>query len=887
MPPVQGGRCQSPGKGQSPDGRWMLKLIYPNAVNLDSYLEVWLQAVAAAAAPGSASLAAIEGCGGPASYLSRQDDGPEYKKMLKETLVAFHPSPVQAVPGEAHAPLPRHASLQHRSSMADLLDRVVQSLLRSSTVGGQGNSVGGYYAAQGDDPRRNVLSLGCRVAGPQATSELLSVQGVACTFPNTTVNVIRSPPWELLLSRIGDDLMFALLRQHAVLQRLPNRCYMQAPAAAGGEQAGPPPAASHQGTTGNRATNGKTSGSPVEAPATISRVAHDLVRDAFASSLHGEDLGRQQQPLGDAAHGKGRPGVLQRAGSGVMPKATGSPGKLALGGGGARRRLPKRLRRAVPLFEEMIGRAHRCNIGRLLEAHCPLPQSVRGTKAGKRGPGEGGQPLGPNKREGGFQAAAPPPSPSDVSTLHEEVGGQAEDVSAADLWRQEVTASEDEDSGSEGGGGDNSSSSSSNDSEDENKEPGESDEEEDVMDTGSTVKEVRTKDNDYFTVRTHGGVGGISCADGVQGEEEEGIGSVLSSDRASAERAAEPQRLLRGGCADASPWGSVSRGSHESGGGTSGSSSGGGDSGNISDATLLDEAPTANGASALAAGVQASPPLPPPDQPTFSVDPNMTFIEMATEHRRVVDFLCQACHRIFPTELWGSRRNMVCLSRGIERFVVLRRHDTMSVLEQQQQQDQEPAKTRRVNNGKRKAKGGPVGGDGNCKRPRGGADAGGAANGTDRARADSHGHHGSERIHGGGGGRGSGSVEARGSFPGTSNQGTKRADTSKKKKARGGGKGRVAVGSKGDKSIRRRRRRRTRQRLPPSDLAKRVELLEALVLWTFKDVIVPLLRSLFYVTECETASQEVFFFRKPVWAKFRLEEAFLSRDTFAGTRRRR
>ncbi|CAN0600827.1 unnamed protein product, partial [Ectocarpus sp. 12 AP-2014] len=137
-------------------------------------------------------------------------------------------SPAQAVPGEAHAPLPRHASLQHRSSMADLLDRVVKSLLRSSTVGGQGNSVGGYYAAQGDDPRRNVLSLGCRVAGPQATSELLSVQGVACTFPNTTVNVIRSPPWELLLSRIGDDLMFALLRQHAVLQRLPNRCYMQA-----------------------------------------------------------------------------------------------------------------------------------------------------------------------------------------------------------------------------------------------------------------------------------------------------------------------------------------------------------------------------------------------------------------------------------------------------------------------------------------------------------------------------------------------------------------------------------------------------------------------------------------------------------------------------------
>lgn len=184
---------------------------------------------------------------------------------------------------DGHAPLPRHASLRHRSSVADLLDRVVKSLLRSSSIGqvpqtfrvmvcilGGGDSsscppftlplpgcghvvclkinvvsfctpfsltfllvlpqashAGGYFAAQGDDPRRNVLSLGCRVAGPQATSELLSVQGVACAFPNTTVNVIRSPPWEQLTSRIGDDLMFALLRQHALFQRLPNRCFMQ------------------------------------------------------------------------------------------------------------------------------------------------------------------------------------------------------------------------------------------------------------------------------------------------------------------------------------------------------------------------------------------------------------------------------------------------------------------------------------------------------------------------------------------------------------------------------------------------------------------------------------------------------------------------------------
>lgn len=30
----------------------------------------------------------------------------------------------------------------------------------------------------------------------------------------------------------------------------------------------------------------------------------------------------------------------------------------------------------------------------------------------------------------------------------------------------------------------------------------------------------------------------------------------------------------------------------------------------------------------------------------FSFESNPIFMEMATEHRRVVDFLCQACHRV-------------------------------------------------------------------------------------------------------------------------------------------------------------------------------------------------------------------------------------------------
>lgn len=75
------GGSYSHAKGQGPDGQWMLKLIYPNAVNLESYLEVWLRTIAEAATPGSSSAAAIDSSGGLASYLCREDDGAEFKKV--------------------------------------------------------------------------------------------------------------------------------------------------------------------------------------------------------------------------------------------------------------------------------------------------------------------------------------------------------------------------------------------------------------------------------------------------------------------------------------------------------------------------------------------------------------------------------------------------------------------------------------------------------------------------------------------------------------------------------------------------------------------------------------------------------------------------------------
>lgn len=63
--------------------------------------------------------------------------------MLKDTLVSYQPSPGAAMGTNSHAPLPRHASLRHKTSMADLMDHVVQMLLKSSSVGKVGGALVG------------------------------------------------------------------------------------------------------------------------------------------------------------------------------------------------------------------------------------------------------------------------------------------------------------------------------------------------------------------------------------------------------------------------------------------------------------------------------------------------------------------------------------------------------------------------------------------------------------------------------------------------------------------------------------------------------------------------------------------------------------------------
>lgn len=68
------------GEGHGPDDRWILRLIYQRAINLDEYLVVWLNEMITAT-PSPHSAAIIASFGGPASYLCRPDDSPAFKQV--------------------------------------------------------------------------------------------------------------------------------------------------------------------------------------------------------------------------------------------------------------------------------------------------------------------------------------------------------------------------------------------------------------------------------------------------------------------------------------------------------------------------------------------------------------------------------------------------------------------------------------------------------------------------------------------------------------------------------------------------------------------------------------------------------------------------------------
>ncbi len=51
--------------------------------------------------------------------------------------------------------------------------------------------------------------------------------GTEVHHPNTTTDLLKGEPWQLLLSRIGDTLMLYLLMHTSLFLPLPNGCFLQ------------------------------------------------------------------------------------------------------------------------------------------------------------------------------------------------------------------------------------------------------------------------------------------------------------------------------------------------------------------------------------------------------------------------------------------------------------------------------------------------------------------------------------------------------------------------------------------------------------------------------------------------------------------------------------
>ena len=100
--------------------------------------------------------------------------------------------------------------LDNTMSQAEVVGFVIQTLLRRSC-------------------ETAVLVQGYRRANPQrdAAEGATAVHGVECYYPNTLVNWVKRPEWELLLAKIGDELMIHLLLDRVLLYESHGFCFVQ------------------------------------------------------------------------------------------------------------------------------------------------------------------------------------------------------------------------------------------------------------------------------------------------------------------------------------------------------------------------------------------------------------------------------------------------------------------------------------------------------------------------------------------------------------------------------------------------------------------------------------------------------------------------------------
>ncbi|CAM9898958.1 unnamed protein product, partial [Phaeothamnion confervicola] len=295
----------------------MLRRLLPDAQPLSD----WLESATSAASGKSPSQFSLPG------------DSEDYESLLQDTLVASSPDPRCS-----RGLQPPITSLRQLSTMHDLRDRVIKHLVNSAGTASDRqflDSSGGGGAAS------NVFALGYRRARIHAPCQMLGVEGIECVCPNTLHNIFAEQSWKTLLSRVGDDVMFRLLRWHMVLLRLPNRCYVQVAgpalpdlarvvrsleppvrkattqhagrnAAAPAGAVLPPPAAAVAAAAATAAAAAAAAAAASVAAAAVGVVVDKAAAPAIATVAKAQEIGAAPQ---QAASGKARALEVRRGGS--------------------------------------------------------------------------------------------------------------------------------------------------------------------------------------------------------------------------------------------------------------------------------------------------------------------------------------------------------------------------------------------------------------------------------------------------------------------------------------------------------------------------------------------------------------------------------------------
>eukprot|EP01134_Creolimax_fragrantissima_P004343 CFRG4343T1 len=140
-----------------------------------------------------------------APSIIRNTDSDEFKVLVQECLIAIPygtPEIGRVV-----------KNFEQCSSQADVVHRLIGNLFQ--------------LPSHVRYPSDHVLTCGYRAVRNQSNHGVKSIQGVESKHINTIVTYLKTRVWEVLLSRIGDDLMTYLLQYTAIFTPLPNGCYLQ------------------------------------------------------------------------------------------------------------------------------------------------------------------------------------------------------------------------------------------------------------------------------------------------------------------------------------------------------------------------------------------------------------------------------------------------------------------------------------------------------------------------------------------------------------------------------------------------------------------------------------------------------------------------------------